>query len=186
MKTRYLTFILIFIFSISIIPDLSAQEKSAKETDKQATIKWYTFEDAVKKNKKKPRKIFIDVYTDWCGWCKKMDKETFLDPTVVDYINKNYYPVKFNAEQKESVSFKGQQFVSTDPSKPKSPHQLALALLKQEMRYPSYVILDGESEWLYKLKGYKTAEDLLPILKYYGSDQYKVMSWSEFNDLKTL
>ena len=106
--------------------------------------------------------------------------------TVVEYINKNYYPVKFNAEQKEAVTFKGQQFVSTDPSKPKSPHQLALALLKQEMRYPSYVILDGESEWLYKLKGYKTAEDLLPILKYYGSDQYKVMSWSEFNELKSL
>lgn len=186
MKTRTITLILIFIFNIGTASELSAQDKSGKETGKQATIKWYTFEEAVKKNKKKPRKIFIDVYTDWCGWCKKMDKETFLDPTVVEYINKNYYPVKFNAEQKEAVTFKSQQFVSTDPSKPKSPHQLALALLKQEMRYPSYVILDGESEWLYKLKGYKTAEDLLPILKYYGSDQYKVMSWSEFNDLKTL
>jgi thioredoxin-related protein len=54
------------------------------------------------------------------------------------------------------------------------------------MRYPSYVILDGESEWLYKVKGYKTPEDLLPILKYYGSDQYKVMSWTEFNEAKSL
>jgi thioredoxin-related protein len=61
-----------------------------------------------------------------------------------------------------------------------------VALLKQELRYPSYVILDGESEWLYKVKGYKTPDDLLPILKYYGSNQYKVMSWSEFNELKTL
>lgn len=186
MKTRNITLILILLLNFCAVPFISAQDKVANETDKQAVIKWYTFEEAVKKNKKKPRKIFIDVYTDWCGWCKKMDKETFLDPSVVEYINKNYYPVKFNAEQKEPVSFKGQEFVSTDPAKPKAPHQLALALLKQELRYPSYVILDGESEWLYKLKGYKTAEDLLPLLKYYGSDQYKVMSWSEFNELKTL
>jgi thioredoxin-related protein len=186
MKTRTFTIAVLYLLSLGLGQSAIAQEKTAANNDTQPTIKWYTFEDAVKKNKKKPKKIFIDVYTDWCGWCKKMDKETFMDPKVVEYINENYYPVKFNAEQKESLTFKGQEFKSTDPAKPKSPHQLAIALLKQELRYPSYVILDGESEWLYKLKGYKTAEDLLPILRYYGSDQYKVMSWSEFNESKTL
>ncbi|MGE5382383.1 MAG: thioredoxin family protein [Omnitrophica WOR_2 bacterium] len=182
MKNKYSTLLLIFILNSIITPFANAQEKDDAKAENQSSIKWYTFEEAVKKNKKKPKKIFIDVYTDWCGWCKKMDNETFLDPTVVDYINKNYYPVKFNAEQKEVVNFKGQEFVSTDPSKPRAPHQLALVLLKQELRYPSYVLLDGENEWLYKIKGYKNAEDLLPILKYYGSDQYKVMSWTEYNE----
>lgn len=184
MKKQYLLLIGILLLNLCSLPSLKAQEKAGNNN--QAGIKWMTFEEAVKKNKKKPKKIFIDVYTDWCGWCKKMDKETFLNPQVVEYINKNYYPVKFNAEQKEPVTFKGQEFVSTDPAKPKSAHQLAIALLKQELRYPSYVILDGESEWLYKVKGYKTSEDLLPILKYYGSDQYKVMSWTEFNEAKNL
>lgn len=186
MKRISTLFILAIVLNTMHIPSVFAQGNIESNNEVKPTIKWISFEEAVKKNKKKPRKIFVDVYTDWCGWCKKMDKETFMDPTVVEYINDNYYAVKFNAEQKEPVTFKKQEFVSTDPSKPKSPHQLALALLKQEMRYPSYVILDGDSEWLYKVKGYKTAEDLLPILKYYGSDQYKVMTWSEFNDLKSL
>lgn len=186
MKRLSTLIIAIILLNTLVIPAAFSQEKADPNNEAKPTIKWYTFEEAVKKNKKKPRKIFVDVYTDWCGWCKKMDKETFMDPAVVDYINNNYYAVKFNAEQKEPVTFKKQEFVSTDPAKPKSPHQLALALLKQEMRYPSYVILDGDSEWLYKLKGYKTPEDLLPLLKYYGSDQYKVMTWSEFNELKSL
>lgn len=185
MKNKYLLLVSAFIVILLSGTNAVAQEKPKTEGE-QAGIKWMTFEEAVKKNKKKPKKIFIDVYTDWCGWCKKMDKETFLNPEVVEYLNKNYYPVKFNAEQKEAVTFKGQEFVSTDPAKPKSAHQLAIALLKQEMRYPSYVILDGDSEWLYKVKGYKTPDDLLPILKYYGSDQYKVMSWTEFNEAKTM
>lgn len=186
MKSRNFTIVILYLLSMGMSQYVNAQDKTETTKNGQPTIKWYTFEEAVKKNKKKPKKIFIDVYTDWCGWCKKMDKETFMDPKVVEYINDNYYPVKFNAEQKEPVTFKGQEFKSTDPEKPKAPHQLAIALLKEELRYPSYVILDGESEWLYKLKGYKTAEDLLPILKYYGSDQYKVMSWSEFNESKTM
>ncbi|HLO90259.1 MAG TPA: DUF255 domain-containing protein [Lentimicrobium sp.] len=185
MKKQYLLLISILMINLCCVSTLKAQDKPSGDKE-PAGIKWMTFEEAVKKNKKKPKKIFIDVYTDWCGWCKKMDKETFLSPAVVDYINKNYYAVKFNAEQKEPVTFKGQEFVNTDPSKPKAAHQLAIALLKQELRYPSYVILDGESEWLYKVKGYKTAEDLMPILKYYGSDQYKVMSWTEFNEAKNL
>lgn len=179
-------FIWIFLINLFVTPFTFAQETPAQAKSDQPGINWISFEEAVKKNKKKPRKIFIDVYTDWCGWCKKMDKETFRDAAVVEYINKNFYAVKFNAEQKEPVKFKGQDFVSTDPAKPKAVHQLAIALLKQELRYPSYVLLDGESEWLYKVKGYKTPDDLLPILKYYGSNQYKVMSWSEFNELKTL
>jgi len=184
MKNKYLVLAGIILFAFSGFK-ASAQEK-AKEAATGDGIKWMTFEEAVKKNKKKPKKIFIDVYTDWCGWCKKMDRETFLSPEVVDYINKNYYAVKFNAEQKEPVTFKGEEFVNPDPAKAKSPHQLAVALLKQELRYPSYVILDGESEWLFKFKGYKTPEDIMPILRYYGSDQYKVMTWTEFNESKTM
>jgi len=186
MKRNSLLLILVFILSSAFTPLAFAQKKSETKAESQTGIKWMTFEDAVKRNKKKPRKIFIDVYTDWCGWCKKMDAETFKDPTLVEYINEHYYAVKFNAEQKEPVTFKKQVFVNTNPEKKKSPHQLAVALLKQELRYPSYVILDGKSEWIDKIKGYKTAEDFLPLLKFYGDDQYKVMTWSEYNDLKKL
>ena len=162
---------------------LSAQSAPAKPESSKA-IKWITFEEALQLNKKKPRMIFVDIYTDWCGWCKKMDTETFSDPAVASYINKKYYAVKLNAEQREAISFKEQQFVNPNPGKSRSTHQLAMALLKNESVYPSYVILDKANDWIFKLKGYKTPAELMPILRYYGDGDYRKMSLSEYQQNK--
>ncbi len=175
-----LLFSLAFIFATVV---LSAQSAPAKPESGKA-IKWITFEEALKLNNKKPKMIFIDIYTDWCGWCKKMDKETFTDPVVASYINKKYYAVKLNAEQADAITFKEQQFVNPNPGKSRSTHQLAMALLKNEGVYPSYVILDRASDWTFKLKGYKTPNELMPILRYYGEGDYKKMSIGEFQQIK--
>jgi len=177
------TLILLSLSVLMFTPVLMAQ-KNSSETKEPATIKWMSFEEAVALNKKKPKMIFIDIYTDWCGWCKKMDAETFTNPEVVAYINKKYYAVKLNAEQKETIRFKEQDFVNANPERAKSTHKLALALLKNELLYPSYVILDKASDWTYKLKGYKTPEELIPLLTYYGDDHYLKMTWSEYSVIK--
>ena len=92
--------------------------------------------------------------------------------------------MKFNAEQSDAITFKEQQFVNPNPGKSRSTHQLAMALLKDERLYPSYVILDKASDWTFKLKGYKTPVELMPTLKYYGEGDYKKMSWAEFQQIK--
>src|SRR5690606_16504737 len=69
----------------------------------EAKLQWYSMEEAVKLNEKNPKKFFIDVYTDWCGWCKVMDQRTFSHPVIASLINKYYYPVKLNAEQKQDI-----------------------------------------------------------------------------------
>src|SRR6266542_6018061 len=74
--------------------------------------KWYTLKEAMELQKKQPRKILIDIYTDWCGWCKKMDAETFTNPVIVDYLNAHFYPVKFNAEGSDSVIFANHRFIN--------------------------------------------------------------------------
>ncbi len=176
---NYTIFTLVLLSALVFSSVASAQKKSGEEKG-PATIKWMTFEEALKLNKKKPKMIFVDIYTDWCGWCKKMDAETFANPEVVAYMNKKYYAVKLNAEQKEPINFKEQVFVNPNPDKSKSTHNLALALLKNEKLYPSYVILDKASDWTYKLKGYKTPEELIPLLTFYGDESYLKMSWSEF------
>src|SRR5690606_31206392 len=73
-------------------------------------IKWMSMDEALAAQKKKPKPIFMDVYTDWCGPCKMLDKQTFHDKAVVDYINENYYAVKFNAEGTGDITYKGKKY----------------------------------------------------------------------------
>ena len=82
MKNTFLILVLIALYTLSY----SQSEKHK--------VKWYTLEEAQKLNAKNPKKIIIDVYTDWCGWCKKMDQATFGNPAIAKYLNDNYYPVK--------------------------------------------------------------------------------------------
>src|SRR6185369_17701275 len=76
----------------------------------EGAVKWMSFEEAVEKSKTQKRKIFIDVYTDWCGWCKVMDKSTFSEENVAKILNEDFYPVKFDAEQTADIVFNGTTF----------------------------------------------------------------------------
>ena len=71
----------------------------------QEKIKWISLEDAVYLQQTEPRNIIIDVYTNWCGPCKKLDRETFGNKDLIKYVNENYYAVKFNAEGNEKIEF---------------------------------------------------------------------------------
>ena len=75
-----------------------------------ASINWMSLEEAVAAQQKEPRKIVMDVYTKWCGPCKMMMANTFTNASVIEYINSNYYAVKFDAESPDPVTFQGNEF----------------------------------------------------------------------------
>ena len=135
-------------------------------------IKWYSIEEVTKLNEKNPRKVFIDLYTDWCGWCKKLDQTTFVDPVIVKLLNSEFYAVKFNAESKDPISFGGKTFVN-EGGKSRNPHQLAVAMLQGQMSYPSAAYMDEDLQLLTAVPGYLTAKDLEPILNFFANDSYK-------------
>lgn len=142
-------------------------------------IKWYTWEEAIELNKKEPRKIMVDVYTDWCGYCKIMDKNTFGNQIIADYLNEKYYPVKLNAEQKGDIIFKDHTYKYISQGN-RGVHELAYALLGGEMSYPSIVFLNESVEIIHVLKGYVQPEPFDEIVKYIGGSHYLAQSWEEW------
>jgi len=168
-------FTMLFVCSL-----LTAQATETSAMTKTEGINWMTWDEAVEANKKEPKKIFIDLYTDWCGWCKKMDKTTFIDADIVKEMNAYFYAVKFDAEQKEVITFNESEFKFVNAGR-RGVHQLAYALVDGKMSYPSFVMLDENFERIVKSPGYKQVPALIKELKYLSSESYKTMDLADFS-----
>lgn len=125
-------------------------------------IKWMTMNEALEAQKKDPKPIFMDVYTNWCGPCKMLDSNTFQDANIAEFISKNYYAVKFNAEGNETINFKGLKYTNpnfvADKAGRNSVHEFSIFL---EVRgYPTMIIFDANGEVSKELVGYRTPEQL--------------------------
>ncbi|MBX2962353.1 MAG: DUF255 domain-containing protein [Cyclobacteriaceae bacterium] len=152
---------------------------SFSEQAKEGSVKWLTFEEAVEKSKTEKRKIFIDVYTDWCGWCKVMDKNTFSEAKIAKILNEQFYPVKFNAEQREDVVFAGNTFKFIESGR-NGYHQLAASLLNNQLSYPTVVFLDEEFGMIQPVPGYQKPEEFHKMVQFIGEDHYKSISWKDW------
>jgi len=145
------------------------------------TITWYSWDEAMELQKENPKKLFIDVYTDWCGWCKRMDKTTFKDKKVAEVMNEHFYAVKFNAEQKESIKYKDHTLKYLPNAGRRGVHELAYALLDGRMGYPSFVYLDENGDRITISPGYKDAKAIKKELTFVGEEHYKSKSYDDFS-----
>jgi thioredoxin-related protein len=152
---------------------------SSLESYGQEKIKWYTIEQVQEMSVNQPKKIFVDVYTDWCGWCKKMDATTFQDPKIIKQLNDHFYAVKLNAEGKEDIRFKSRIYKFV-PQGQRGYHELAAAFLQGKLSYPTTVYLDENLNLIQPIPGYMKVSDLEPILIFLGENRYKNQTWQEF------
>ncbi|MDP4266607.1 MAG: DUF255 domain-containing protein [Bacteroidota bacterium] len=164
---------LITLAFLSIINFCIAQEHSSP-------VKWLTFDKAILLSKENPKKIFIDTYTDWCGWCKRMDAITFTNPVIAEILNKYYYPVKLNGEYKDTIIYKGYTFINPNPSGMRSPHQLVMKLLDGRLGFPAVVFLDENQDRITTAPGYREPAEMEIILNYIKDNAYKSMKFEEY------
>lgn len=141
-------------------------------------IKWLSFEEAEweAKQAKTPRKLLVELYTDKCGWCKKMDLSTFQNEFIAHYVNENFYPVKFNAELRKDIHFNSQVF-KLDKS---GYHELAIALTMGDLAFPTLVFMDEEYQIIQPIQGYQTVDELERIMFYFANNMHKTTPWNTF------
>lgn len=144
-------------------------------------VEWLTWKEAatLASTDKNPKKIFVDVYTDWCGWCKKMDKDTFQNPEVATYMSENYYMVKMDGEGKEPIEFRGKTYKFV-PSGRKGYHEFAAALMQGKLSYPTTIFLDEKMNMLSPVPGYQKPKAFLQIARYFGEDIHKEKDWDTY------
>ncbi|MBI3142202.1 MAG: DUF255 domain-containing protein [Bacteroidetes bacterium] len=146
-------------------------------------ITWLDLETAQAQMKETPKKLFVDLYTDWCGWCKVMDKNSFAHPVIIEIMNKHFYAVKFNAEKGPEVNFKGTQYKLL-PRGGKPLHEWAQAYgsTSRGLSYPTTIYFDENLNEIDVIPGYLDPHIMEKILTYVGEGQYaKGVSWEQFD-----
>lgn len=161
---------------ISFSTSIFAQNKAAV---KKNEVEWLTIQEAYARTQKEPRKTIIDVYTAWCGWCKVMDKQTYTNPEVIDYLNKNFYMVKLDAESKQDIIIGNVKYVFDET---RGANQAALALLQNKMSYPTTVFLDAQYNMIQPLPGYLDAKAFHQIITYLGGDYNKKEPFEQYKE----
>ena len=143
----------------------------------QAQVKWHTIEEAASA-KIGSKLYFVDFYTSWCGYCKKMDRETFSDPTVAKILNQYYYPVKFNAEGTNTFVWFETTYKPATAGRSRI-HDFA----KGVQGYPTFVLFTADGKHFQSIPGYVAAKDFTVILWYLASGDYNRYSYEQYQKI---
>jgi thioredoxin-related protein len=142
-------------------------------------VNWLSFKEAQEKNKIQPKPFLVDIYTDWCGWCKHMMKTTYSNAGLASYINTHFYPVKFDAETKDTVEYNGKKYLPTSKA-PKTPHELAIKFLGNSLSYPSTIFITNNFEFTMLSQGYLEEKTIEPLLVFIVESVYQRCSYDDF------
>ncbi len=165
-------FSVIILILISLVTAFAFKYAPAKKVK----INWQSTDSVTMHWKENKKPILVDIYTDWCHYCKVMDNTIYTNDSIAAYINQHFYSAKLNAESKAAFYWMGKEYNYIPKYK---VNQLAIELTKGNMVYPSTIIIPpvGEPQ---VIGGAINKTEMEMILKYFGGDNYGKQDWKEF------
>jgi len=146
-----------------------SQQYTTRSAKGKVGPQWKSFSDGLATAKSQNKKIMVDVYTDWCGWCKKLDAEVYSEDKVKDYLDRHFISVKLNAESMKKHHFNGGEYSEAE-----------IAQMFGVTAYPTIIFMNPDGKGITMLPGFVPAETFINVLTYIKEDYYKTMKWDEF------
>lgn len=126
-------------------------------TDKPDELKWLSWNEGYPLALKKNKIAVVDIYTDWCGWCKRMDKDTYSKQNVIDEMQKNFVAIKLNPEDNSTPYL-------LDSLKLQGAQLMSMLTGGAGSGYPTIVFIYPKDKKVTYQPGYQTAEQFLETL----------------------
>ena len=145
-------------------------------TDGSATISWMSVEEAAGKLQQEQRPVLIDLYTTWCGWCRQMDKRTYSNKKVAEYLQDKFYPVRVDAETHAVITWGGRTYQFNPQYR---SNEFAMYLTHGQLEFPTTIfIVPGQEPQA--IPGFLEPKDLELLVKYFGEGAYRTTSFDDY------
>jgi thioredoxin-related protein len=141
-------------------------------------VKWKTMKEAEELMKTTPKKLLLNFYNYNRISCTLMRTQTYNQKDIADYINEHYYPINIDIFTQDTISIKGQIYINEN--KEYKYHQLPIAALGGQMKFPAFIILDEEGNVLRKYQQYMIPEEFEKVIRYFGDNAYKNKKYKEY------
>jgi len=140
-------------------------------------VKWMSIDEALANLKNEKRPVLVDLYTDWCGWCKVMDKKTYSNNHVADYLKDKFYAVRINAETREKIIWNGKSYNYNASYR---ANEFAVYITKGRLEFPTTIIIPPDGSEPQAIAGYLEIKDFEMIAKYFGDGGYNKIPFEDF------
>lgn len=161
---------------------LNSYAHTNKAASDDAKISWTSIQTAVDAAKAGNKKfILVNIYTDWCGWCKKMDESVFTEQSIVNTVNADFVAVKLNAETQDVIQFNGSSYgFETNGKRGANKLAMELGSVGGKIGYPTLVVLDANGKKIQTFPGFKDVQTVNALLRYFETGSYQKMDFQQF------